>query len=411
MPRNNLLTTVVEVPRLTPEENTLGLTNELGGRHWTPQRWIPSLDAIRGVAALAVVVHHASLQRFHIIRHAVFIPNQNVLFPVLFWMGSWGVTLFFVLSGFCIHLPQARRDLEQRPRPAWRGFYARRAFRILPTHYIALAFALIAAYLWPTDLVTRPTFGALAAHFLMIHTWISRLYFYSINAVFWSIAVEVHFYLVYPLLLWLRARIGAWFIGVLLGASLCTYLLASLLRSGDARFVAQNFFLVTWWQWGLGALLADVYVRGHIDGPARFLFFRGASVVWIIASLALAWTDPAIAGIHLRPWLFPPICAAVVLSLTTQNATSHALSFVARIGAFSYSLYLVHPIALAITARLLPSHSTQPLVGIFSDIVFSVALARGFFQLVERHFLNTPFSSQSADEIVEQGSTTPCVHS
>src|SRR5262249_32720815 len=134
-----------------------------------------------------------------------------------FWMGSWGVTLFFVLSGFCIHLPQARKEAEGAPFIGWKEFYRRRARRLLPTHYASIAFAVAASYLAPTDLISRPTIGTLLAHVFMVHTWITSAVFYSINAVFWSIAVEVHFYVTYPLLRWMRARFGLGLLPALLG--------------------------------------------------------------------------------------------------------------------------------------------------------------------------------------------------
>ena len=46
------------------------------------------------------------------IRPSLAATDTNILYPILFFLGNWGVTLFFVLSGFCIHLPQARKEIE-----------------------------------------------------------------------------------------------------------------------------------------------------------------------------------------------------------------------------------------------------------------------------------------------------------
>ncbi len=362
----------------------------LAAVRWEPQRRIPSLDALRGIAALAVVVHHAGLQRFPMIRPGVGGPDANVSFPLLFWLGTWGVTLFFVLSGFCIHLPQARKEREGAPFIGWKEFYRRRARRLLPTHYASIAFAVIAAYFFPTDLITRATIGTLLAHVFMVHTWIDAVVFYSINAVFWSIAVEVHFYVTYPLLQWLRRRLGSSLIVALLGVAFVVYLVGFLKPPGDFRFVVQNLFLVTWWQWGLGVVLADLYVRGTLTSLVRFVVFRGSIWVWGGLSLAVAYTDPTIGGAHVRFWIFPLICAATLLSTAIGPERASRARPLEWLGDFSYSLYLMHPVALAVTLRLLPQGVLPGVLATLVDIAASVVLSRLFFHLVERHFLNTP---------------------
>lgn len=358
--------------------------------NWEPQRRIASLDALRGIAALAVVIHHAALQRLPIVRHAIADSDGNVFHPVLFWMGTWGVTLFFVLSGFCIHLPQARKESEGAPFIGWKEFYRRRARRLLPTHYASIAFAAVAAYVFPTELISRATIGTLLAHVFMVHTWVNSVVFYSINAVFWSIAVEVHFYLAYPLLQWIRKRLGFGLIAALLGVGLVVYSVGFLSPPGDVRFVVQNLFLVTWWQWGLGVALADIYFRRSLPPIARFVVFRGSLWVWGALSLAVAYVDPTVASVHVRFWIFPVICAAVLLCAAVGPARAHRARPLEWLGDFSYSLYLIHPVALAITIRVLPQGRIPGPLSMLIDIVASVGIARVFFYFVERHFLNSP---------------------
>ena len=356
---------------------------------WEPKRRIPSLDALRGVAALAVVIHHAALQRLPMLRQAVYTPDANVFHPVLFWMGTWGVTLFFVLSGFCIHLPQARKEYEGSPFIGWREFYRRRARRLLPTHYASIAFAVAAAYFVPTDLISRPTISTLLAHVFMVHTWVSTAVFYSINAVFWSIAVEVHFYVTYPLLRWIRKRAGHGLVPILVAVAFVVYSIGRLRPPGDSRFIIQNLFLVTWWQWGMGVVLADIYVRGSVTRLARLVVFPGAIWVWGTMSLAVAYVDPIVAGAHVRFWVAPVICAAVLMSAAIGHTRVRGARPLEWLGDFSYSLYLMHPVALALTARVLRQGVLPGPLAALIDIVASVGLSRVFFYLVERRFLNT----------------------
>jgi peptidoglycan/LPS O-acetylase OafA/YrhL len=372
-------------------EESIDLTRsaEPAPLRWEPRRRIPSLDALRGIAALAVVIHHATLQRLPVVRHAVYMPDVNVLYPVFFWMGTWGVTLFFVLSGFCIHLPQARKEVEGLPFIGWREFYRRRARRLLPTHYASIGFAVLAAYFVPTDLISRPTIATLLAHVFMVHTWISTAVFYSINAVFWSIAVEVHFYATYPLLRWIRKRLGFGVLPVLVAIGFAVYAIGFARPAGDSRFIIQNLFLVSWWQWGLGVVLADIYVRGSVTRFARWVVFPGAVWVWGSLSLGVAYVDPTVGGAHVRFWISPILCAAVLFSAAIGGGRAHRVRPLEWLGDFSYSLYLMHPVALAVMLRALPQGLLPGSAAALIDIAASVALSRVFFYLVERHFLNT----------------------
>ena len=127
---------------------------------------------------------------------------------IITWFGTWGVALFFVLSGFCIHLPQARAfSMSPVHKVDWSQFARRRARRLLPTHYAALILSAALGSLAQTKLITAPTAASFVAHVFMVHVWYTPL-FYSINGVFWTIAIEVHFYICYPGYLWFRGNLG-----------------------------------------------------------------------------------------------------------------------------------------------------------------------------------------------------------
>src|SRR5689334_2152233 len=105
-------------------------------------RW-ERIDQLRGLAALAVVVCHLSVSAY------LDVPNVDggrwPWLAMLLGFGYLGVPLFFVISGFCIHLPFARA-LAQDPgavsMPDWRRFFARRFWRLYPPYLAALAVAL-----------------------------------------------------------------------------------------------------------------------------------------------------------------------------------------------------------------------------------------------------------------------------
>lgn len=146
---------------------------------------IPSLDGLRAVAFGFVFAAHAGLS--HIVP------------------GAFGVTVFFFLSGYLI-TTLMRLEHEKTGRVSLKHFYLRRVLRIHPPFYLILVLALAGALagLIPADLEWQAVL-ALALHYA--NYWFAAHGFGGIPAgtgVYWSLAVEEHFYLVFPFLyLWL----------------------------------------------------------------------------------------------------------------------------------------------------------------------------------------------------------------
>ena len=143
---------------------------------------MPELDAVRGIAILAVLFYHGFYWAMDLSRF----PPAKRLFLTAMWAGRLGVNLFFVLSGFLITMLL----VNSRHRPDYyRRFYLRRILRILPAYLATLA-TLLLARAAPLNFVLlslvyvsnlTPLFGIPIAY-----------------SVLWSLAVEEHFYLVWP---------------------------------------------------------------------------------------------------------------------------------------------------------------------------------------------------------------------
>jgi peptidoglycan/LPS O-acetylase OafA/YrhL len=154
--------------------------------------YIPSLDGIRAISFLLVFFAHAGLG-------AMIIP------------GGFGVTIFFLLSGFLI-TTLLRLEFARYQRISLRSFYLRRVLRILPPLYVSLALAVV-LFRVAAGHPAIPLAGTLAQVFQVAN-------FYEIyanpavtmpgTAVLWSLAVEEHFYLLFPLLYaWMCPRFPA----------------------------------------------------------------------------------------------------------------------------------------------------------------------------------------------------------
>lgn len=112
-----------------------------------PEGRLQSIDALRGVAALGVVLYHAVMQTTNSVPGNFFRwPVKLVQFASSF--GYIGVFLFFVISGFCIHLQWAKsRANGQQPAIQFGAFWRRRFRRLYPPYLIAFALFLLMAAL------------------------------------------------------------------------------------------------------------------------------------------------------------------------------------------------------------------------------------------------------------------------
>lgn len=156
---------------------------------------IASLDGVRAIACLSVVVYHLTLVTTQDIR--LWYPSKvPPLIAILAYSGDTGVTLFFVLSGFLLFMPYAKALLFDSEWPSARRFYIRRAMRILPAYYVTLFLMIL---LYSRNFLNFNRLGDLFT-FLILFMDSTPTAFKQINGPFWSLAVEWQFYLLLPLL-------------------------------------------------------------------------------------------------------------------------------------------------------------------------------------------------------------------
>jgi peptidoglycan/LPS O-acetylase OafA/YrhL len=295
------------------------------------------LDGIRGVAALYVVLHH-------IAKH---LPLANAARPVrllalLLNFGHYAVSVFIVLSGFCLMLPIVRGDGTLRGGVG--RFFQRRAKRILPPYYLAMALSLVLiATLIGTKTGTWwdgsvPVTGtAVFTHLLLLQDYFDST---KINHVFWSVATEWHIYFLFPILLVLFRRWGS-------GAATLVGVGAAYLCS--VLTVRQNLHIEMLGQFILGMFGASL----AYSKEARWIEMRDR-ISWSgLSVLALALTVVLGAAGHKRYGI--TIYLEPLVGISTVAIIMHALrpgvnrlrSVLAWkpaivLGGFSYSLYLIH---------------------------------------------------------------------
>jgi peptidoglycan/LPS O-acetylase OafA/YrhL len=151
-------------------------------------RHIPSLDGLRALSVLLVIVLH-TLQRYSLSRHV----------PLLYYVlgnGSMGVFIFFVISGYLI-TSLLLREREKSNTISLRSFYLRRAFRILPPLYVYILFLTV---LWLTGSLPGMNRLELITALTFTRNYVPHVGLWALEHL-WSLCIEEQFYLIWPALL------------------------------------------------------------------------------------------------------------------------------------------------------------------------------------------------------------------
>ena len=169
------------------------------------------VEGIRALACLTVVLNHAVAEAYPVLYH-VDIPPMLSFLNLWFAFGHHAVTAFIVVSGFCLGLPLAAGDFSKPV--AFGQFMARRIARIVPPYYAALVISLLVCYTmfkFPSgmhfDFSAHPRPSDIAAHVLLIQNVFGTG---QINYSLWSIATELHIYMLFPFLVAMLRKRNGW---------------------------------------------------------------------------------------------------------------------------------------------------------------------------------------------------------
>ncbi len=344
----------------------MGSGTQAGGR-------LQGVDALRGFSALAVFF-------CHIAAYWTFMSLPGKL-PQLFVLGAHGVDVFIVISGFCLFLPV----LGSHGRLAVSQFYGRRALRILPAYYVALTLATILAMsrMWHHFVAAPATRGDLLAHVLGVQTWVPPV-LGTINGSLWSISLELNLYLVFPALVWLWYRRG--WKAVVFGAGACAVVweLAGWVLQGTAvgPYLGDGHALpARLIQFTIGMKCAELVMTRQLPSPRTCL--AGVAVTGLIGTIALTLGWPQ--SIRAMAWGMVGLWA--ILSVGNFRWTGRLASVGDRLGAKSFSFYLIHQPTLLgaawLVAKLPGGWALQLAVGGSACLVLTYLMAHVLFATVE----------------------------
>lgn len=309
----------------------------------------PLVQGLRGIAALWVVLFHASAAG-----HGLSLPTW--LRP-LFTLGNNGVAIFFALSGFVI----AHSIRDDCITLSYIGRFAlRRSLRLDPAYWASIA--LFIAFTAAAATIARepflpPSTGQLAANLTYTQLFLN---YASINDVYWTLCYEVQFYLV--LVFWVMAA----------------------QRFGRSVYTMPFAAAVLWGTGLLGNPMAGLFL------DLWHGFFLGVLAYWAISSreARLAFCVLCVALIVSSPPIFTIVCILTSAGLLIATRSGYIERSPGRsllfLGTISYSLYLTHnPVAGAVFF-VLAKIGAPELLALPVSIAACISAATAFWFVIER---------------------------
>ena len=319
-------------------------------------REVRSIQFLRGIAAVGVLGFHAAGRA-----------------GGSFGVGAAGVDVFFVISGFIMWVVTCRKP----PTPG--QFLARRAERIIPLYWLVTLVTAAAAILAPAAFpAMRPTAAHVAQSLLFVPHRDATGLIAPLIVPGWTLNYEIFFYLLFAATLLAPARLRVWLVS---GTLAVLVALRPLGDSANALWATYTDPILL--EFAGGLWLGWAWSADRLPG-------RGAAVLLMILGLAglaaTAVTGIDVSGARVLLWGLP--AAALVTGAVSfeRHGAVPRWRLLEEIGNASYSIYLVHGLAISAVLRLM-----RPVVAAPPAVVFIVAILAGLLSgLASYHGLERP---------------------
>lgn len=334
------------------------------------------LDGVRAIAVIMVMLYHF-FQDITTTNEILIIVKKLSLF------GKTGVSLFFVLSGFLI----TRILINTKEKSSYfRSFYARRVLRIFPLYYI---FLIIYYFIFP--LFVGKSFAGFSEqiwYWIFMQNFALTFDWKSFGPThYWSLAVEEHFYLFWPLIIYYSTlkRIK-WAILILFIISFLTRIILIRNNFEESQFTFSRFD-----ELAIGSLLAvleleNKLVTRHLKkitlvfliflAPLAYISFKNGSYSLFDSSIR-----------HLILGIFYGSFIAIVITAGASSLIKKLLNrnYLRFIGKISYGLYVYHPLCFVIINNYIGS--TSIVINFTLSFGFAFIISVLSYNLIEKKFL------------------------
>lgn len=343
-----------------------------------------SIDMLRAMAALGVLFYH---------QHIGSLLNRYTKTGIFSFIEVFGATyavpLFFLISGYCIHLSNIKYLLNSQKLPL-KKYYARRFLRIYPPYLAALIIAVIINRV--TQIEAAPSTGDLVIHLFALQGFVASS-FNTINVVLWTISIEIAFYLIYPVFYYWRSKYSLNRALIFIFAiSFVSIGLIIALTHGNYNLPQKYFVLNLWFAWCCGAFLADkkslapadlhkpvykvVYAIIAAIFISSFYFYDQTTAIIYYQFYILIWTAPMMLLISREYWF---------------KKHNKDVKLLAAIGLSSYSLYLLHEPLIYLKNYLAHRYLTEKyqFAAMLIGLLCIPAIAWLNYRMVEKPFMGT----------------------
>ncbi len=370
---------------LSVTEPVLGIVSTSQTASGTPK--LPALDGLRAIAMLMVFIFHAWEYGG---KHSWVVSGLQ--FGKVLSNFDLGVDLFIILSGFCLYWPVLHHPERFEPKQ----WFIRRFWRIAPAYYVSILFIVVAPILanvllkklsMPAIADPPLSFFQLVSHLLFIHSFHPTTLF-GIQGVYWSLGVEAHLYLLFPLALKLANKFGIIVTVTLMTAiSMCWHIAWPTLLPYRWHMVAEFSVIERLFQFGFGMANAAFHHQGqrslhwalYLVAACLLLISQATFVTSSVLPLEIGLSTVALAllvALLVKPHPFARLMEAKLLVF---------------LGTISYSMYLLHQritwgIGGTVKAILKLPDTSSFAICIVVALPIVIVISTIFYLLIERRF-------------------------
>ncbi len=389
------------------------------------------LDGIRGLAALYVMLNHGSIMTMLLTKNGTDLSKRpaSILHFIHFYIlnyGTYAVAIFIVLSGYLLMLPVVR-DPDMKLKGGLKGFFFRRARRILPPYYAAMFLCLLlimnlqsfgidrSQMAWAKLVTGSLSFGCVVSHLFMFYDF--TRWYTAIDPPMWSVVIEWQIYFLFGLVLlpFLKR-----FKPILTIAFVVAVFIVPVLLGNNIWGNVHSWFVFLFLVGMLGACVnfskEPIYITLRHCG----IWLYGA-IFFLLSTLAVTLVADKLRinliGGTLLPETLTGLAVVCFIIHSTNSMINGYLSpnvivkflqtpLVDNLGAFSYSLYLIHDPVLEIVYYILKVSHMSGLMRwvLFAGAGFPLAIciAYLFHLLFEKPFLHNLNTKQPRQEVILQ---------